>query len=555
MTAPAVVIYGCLSDKGEEESIESQIAKVRERLGHVYPDGYRVVGVFTDNGKSGLKRNRGPGLQAALDAATRAADEHGQAELWANTSARFARGSGRKDEARSLVELFTQMRRAGVALRSVHDDEMLREELVGINSRMTAKYSEDLGEAVRRAKRRQAERGEHLGGPLPDGYARDDRGEIVLDRDREEVVRGILAMALDGTPDGPIARSLNARGVTTRKGNPWTRRTVQSLVLNGFYAGLVCHGGDTFEGSHPRLIERGDWERLVAARGSRDNAKSRQHRRGRPARRHALQRLAVCGACGRRLVSFTSPYKRKDGSKQRTYRCIGYHEQNDSCPVTQFDAGLVDRHVLAALDSLLPDFEAWIASITERRSGERERLEAQLELARSERAEAARKVEAVERRYLDVMGTDDEQLVLGAVRLARQDLDDAEKRLQAAQYALDATPAEAPADALLDFAAGLQAAVRGIDTTDPMAQVNAALAEIFEGFVIHPAQHGRPVMVEPLLHLSVAQAMFSEVDGVEYLDTTGAPSMLPLLVSGEARRWAGWPRPIEIQTAPSCTSG
>jgi Resolvase, N terminal domain len=162
---PAVVIYGCLSDKAEDEqSIPSQIAKVRERLAAVYPDGFGVVGEFTNDVMSGSKRNRGPGLQAAIEAATRAADERGRAELWANTSARFARGRGRKDEARSLLELFTQMSRAGVRLRSVHDDEMLREEQVGIASRMAAKHSKDLAESVKRAKRRQAERGEHLGG-------------------------------------------------------------------------------------------------------------------------------------------------------------------------------------------------------------------------------------------------------------------------------------------------------------------------------------------------------------------------------------------------------
>jgi Resolvase, N terminal domain len=215
-TVQAVVIYGCLSDKGEDEqSIPSQVAKVRERLAQVYPDGFAVVGVFTDDGVSGSKKNRGPGLSAAIDAAASAADEHGQAELWANTSARFARGSGRKDEARSLLELFTQMRRAGVALRAVHDDEMLREELVGINSRMAAKYSEDLVDSVKRAKRRQAERGEHLGGPLPDGYRGEpylneqgqQRHRAVIDPSRSEVVRGIFDLARDGVPDAAIARS------------------------------------------------------------------------------------------------------------------------------------------------------------------------------------------------------------------------------------------------------------------------------------------------------------------------------------------------------------
>jgi site-specific DNA recombinase len=196
-------------------------------------------------------------------------------------------------------------------------------------------------QSVRAGKRRRAERGEHLGGPLPDGYRVaerwvDERGKlhrrIELDPDRAATVRAILAQALEGTPDAQLARNLNARGVTTRRGRAWTRRTVQSLILNPFYAGKVRYEGTLYDGNHPRLIEPADCERLVAARGERDLGRGR-HVKGRPARLHLLQRLAICPGCNRRIVSFTSPYQRKDGTKQRTYRCPSYAESNDSCPV------------------------------------------------------------------------------------------------------------------------------------------------------------------------------------------------------------------------------
>jgi Recombinase len=98
------------------------------------------------------------------------------------------------------------------------------------------------------------------------------------------VPRGILAQALEATPDIQIARSLNVRGVRTAG----TRRTVQNLILNPFYAGLIRYDGELFEGKHPHLIEPADWERLVAARGDRDLGRGR-HVRGRPAKLHALQ--------------------------------------------------------------------------------------------------------------------------------------------------------------------------------------------------------------------------------------------------------------------------
>ena len=106
-----------------------------------HPEGFEIIGEangrrFIDDGYSGSKRNRGPGLERAIDAA----DEHGEAELWANTSARFGRGTGRRDEARAIGELFYELRRKGVRLHAVQDDELVANEmLVGIGSTIAAK--------------------------------------------------------------------------------------------------------------------------------------------------------------------------------------------------------------------------------------------------------------------------------------------------------------------------------------------------------------------------------------------------------------------------------
>src|SRR4051812_30312993 len=109
---PAVVIYAALSKKQaqpessaghDEGSVESQIAKVRTRLSQLYGNNADVLGEFHEVGHSGSKKNRGPELEAAINAAVAAADEgRPVVELWANTSARFARGSGKRNEARAI---------------------------------------------------------------------------------------------------------------------------------------------------------------------------------------------------------------------------------------------------------------------------------------------------------------------------------------------------------------------------------------------------------------------------------------------------------------------
>jgi recombinase-like zinc beta ribbon protein len=280
-----------------------------------------------------------------------------------------------------------------------------------------------------------------------------------------------------------------------------------------------------------RCAGRADFDRMIAARGERDLGKG-SHVIGRPAKRHALQHLAVCGCCGRGMHSWTSAYTRKDGGKQRTYRCPGYHEANDSCSATQFDAGLVDAAVLASLDELLPDFDRWIAQVAERHSGERERLQDQVDRARRERDEAARQVEVAEKRWL-ALDPADQDLVLGALRRARDDLNQAEIRVQATEAALASVPVDVGRDALLDFAASLQRALRGIDTSGSMAQVNAALGEVFSAFYIWTEDDA--IRIEPSIHPEVAAALIEQ--GKTEDGSTWAPWLLDQRQGPPPLRW------------------
>jgi hypothetical protein len=116
--------------------------------------------------------------------------------------------------------------------------------------------------------------------------------------------------------------------------------------------------------------------------------------------------------------------------------------------------------------------------------------------ARRDRDEVARTLEKAEARWIELDAAD-QDLTLGALCRARTDLEHAETRLAATDAALEAVPTEAPTDALLDFAAALQRALRGVDTSGSMAQVNTELATIFEGFLIWP---GDPVYIEPVVH-------------------------------------------------------
>ena len=539
---PHVVIYGALSEASDDpdmQSIATQHAAVVARLNQLHgQDGYVIVGTFEDDGYSGSKRNRGPGLQAAIDAAVAAAAEHGAAELWANTAARFGRGTSKPNEARAIGELFYAMRRQGVALRAVVDDEMVSNEmLVGIGSTLAAKYASDLGESVRRAKRRKVASGERPGGPPRDGYRivyqHDASGRVVgrsyeFDPERAPIWREAFALALDGTSTSEIARSLNARGHRTRRsGNPFDRRGIEQGLSSPFYAGRIAYligtpDEQVVDGHHPPLIDPADFDRL-----QRRLKATREHgprpKRGRPPANHALARLATCWTCGSRMLALTSSYRRADGTRHRYYRCAAVHAGTGTCDAPPVDAEIVDAGVIEELDRLLIDFDAWRQRIEHGHLAEGQRLAQEVERARADHAELTRTADLAHRAWLRYLERDDgsADAVLPAVQSAQADADAAQRRLQAAQAAYASIPAHADTDALLDFANDLREAIRGkLDRANgAMAAVNAALREVFAGFSLrvgewagiedgHVAYAGRPaVIVVPLLRADVAYTL------------------------------------------------
>ena len=146
----AAVIYAAKSTPDEKGSTEDQLAQVRKRLDEV--GDREVVGLFSEENVSAYHGSRGPQLEAAMAAAVAAADERGEAELWVFHSSRLARGSGRKNEGRSLTEVHTYLRRHAVQLRSVEDDTFLTHPmLVSLASEISHKYSQDLSSHTRQA--------------------------------------------------------------------------------------------------------------------------------------------------------------------------------------------------------------------------------------------------------------------------------------------------------------------------------------------------------------------------------------------------------------------
>ena len=121
------VHYAAKSTQDRHLSIPTQLDDCREKSA---AEGWTCAGVdeFHDEGFSAYSGNRGNGLAQAKARAVELAREHGRCMLVAQAADRFARGSGdAPGAADALVEIWHQLRRQGVELRSAEDDFDLRD--------------------------------------------------------------------------------------------------------------------------------------------------------------------------------------------------------------------------------------------------------------------------------------------------------------------------------------------------------------------------------------------------------------------------------------------
>jgi DNA invertase Pin-like site-specific DNA recombinase len=229
------IIYAARSkDEADgKDSTGDQVKAIRKGI----PKDRTVVGEPHVDHASGFSGNRGPGLDAAIAAAIAASPS----ELWVFHSSRLARGSGMKEEARSLMEVLAQLRRAGVAVRSVEDDAFLTNPMLwGVVDQMAHKYSADLSAHVRKGKRAAYEKGRWAGGRyVPDGYRLGDAGGLVIDEPRAAIVRRAAELLLEGLTFNAVARHLTAEGHRTQDGKPWRGARVKGMLSHPIYAGKV----------------------------------------------------------------------------------------------------------------------------------------------------------------------------------------------------------------------------------------------------------------------------------------------------------------------------
>lgn len=192
------------------------------------------------------------------------------------------------------------------------------------------------GEVLRGMKEKALQNGYQTSPCL--GYAAVGHGKPFVINEAEYAIVSYVMDLYDNQnlDETAIARRCNDLGYTTRRGNPFERRTIDRILQNPFYCGVVRWNGVEFEGTHEIRLSKERYEKrqkLITAR--KRPIKSRNV----SACKHWLSGLLKCSVCGATL-SYTG------NNKCPYFQCWkyakGFHKSSTALSVRKAEEAVIN---------------------------------------------------------------------------------------------------------------------------------------------------------------------------------------------------------------------
>ena len=298
------VAYARYSSAGQRDvSIEQQLMDIRA---FAKREGYTLVHEYADHARSGFKnvnaRTAFQSMMASADSGT-----FDTVICWKVD--RF----GRNREESALFK--GRLRRFGVKV--LYAMEPIPEGSAGVllegMLEATAEwYSRQLSENVTRGMMDNAHRCLYNGTKVL-GYVRGPDGRYAIHPEEAAVVRNIFSLYCSGRSAAEICKLLNAQGVKTSRGFPFTPQTVLRTVSNEHYIGLYVWGSVRIPDGMPAIVEKSVFEEA-----QRMKKKTARHV-DQGAVEYLLTGKAFCGHCGAAMIGDSGTSK--DGTRHYYYTC------------------------------------------------------------------------------------------------------------------------------------------------------------------------------------------------------------------------------------------
>ncbi len=342
--------YVRMSTDHQKYSTENQSDAIRH---YAEARGIEIVRTYADAGKSGLKIEGRDALRQLIEDV-----EAGTADFTLVLVYDVSRW-GRFQDADESAYYEYICRRAGIAVQYCaeqfdNDGSPVSTIVKGVKRAMAGEYSRELSTKVFAGQGRLIEKGFRQGGPAGFGLRRtliDEHGAIkgVLVRGEHKSIQTDRVILTPG-PDEEVAlvrADLNARGLATDLGRPWTRGTVHQLLINEKYVGDNVWNRRSFklkkkrvrnapemwiraDGAFAAIVERELFEAaraIIAARSFRLSDEEMLQALAELYQRRGTLSGIIIDEC--EAMASSSAYSSRFGSLLRAYSLVGFTPERD----------------------------------------------------------------------------------------------------------------------------------------------------------------------------------------------------------------------------------
>ena len=309
----AVIYARYSSDSQREESIEGQLRECRE---YAERNNMTIVGTYIDRALSAKTADR-PEFQHMIKDSAKELFEI--VLVWKLD--RFSRD--RYDSAHYKHIL----KKNGVKVISAKEHISEGPEGIILEAMLEGYaefYSAELSEKIHRGQKENALKGKNNGGGVPLGYLLDKKAQkLVIDPVTAPLVVEVFEKYADGKSVRSIVEDFNARGLKTKRGQPFNINSFSSLLKNRKYIGEYRYQDVVIEGGVPAIVPEDLFnrvqERMEKNRHAPAMAKAKED--------YLLTTKLFCGKCERMMVGESG--KSHTGAMHYYYKCSGAKRLKD----------------------------------------------------------------------------------------------------------------------------------------------------------------------------------------------------------------------------------
>lgn len=330
-----VAAYARVSTDSEEQLISLDAQKNHYEVLIRSRRDWEYAGLYYDEGISGTKMAKRDGLLSMLADCERGLIDY----IIVKSISRFSRNTVES------IETVRKLCSMGIYIlfekENIDTGKMEGELLLSILSSLAESESRSISENETWSIQKRFRNGTYKIAYPPYGYDYID-GEMVVNPEQSEIVRWIFAEVLSGSSTTHIAKALNARGISTKRGGRWTGHTINGMIKNEKYTGDVIfqktYSDDTFtrrrnygerdqyfaQGHHEAIISHEDFDaandmiaRNAAEKGIYADSRNYQNR-------YAFSGKVICGDCG-------AVWKRRKIGDYFGYVCTTHLDDKDAC--------------------------------------------------------------------------------------------------------------------------------------------------------------------------------------------------------------------------------